>query len=89
MVYYSYKASRLKLEQTLKARPKERKKRIEYEQRMALARYFAEQKKIVKNLENWMMRRDRSQVLPPKMVHELLTPEECNELIQFLKNTHI
>ena len=43
-ILFIQRASRLKLERALKARPKERKKRIEYEQRMALARYFAEQK---------------------------------------------
>ena len=43
-ILFLQRASRLKLERALKARPKERKKRIEYEQRMALARYFAEQK---------------------------------------------
>lgn len=43
-ILFLQRASRLKLERALKARPKERKKRIEYEQRMALARYFAEQR---------------------------------------------
>ena len=43
-ILFIQRASRLKLERALKARPKERKKRIEYEQRMALARYFAEQR---------------------------------------------
>jgi len=32
-----------------------------------------------------MIEKRPNQVLPPKMVHELLTPEECNELIQFFK----
>ena len=53
---------------------------------MALARYFAEQKrKSEESGRTGMIETTPNQVLPPKMVHELLTPEECNELIQFFK----
>ena len=34
------RASRLKIERALKARKKERKKRLDYEQRVQLAKYF-------------------------------------------------
>jgi hypothetical protein len=41
-ILFLQRASRLKLERALKVRPKERRKRIEYEQRMAYARAIAE-----------------------------------------------
>ena len=44
-IIYLQRASRLKIERALKARPKERKKRLEYERRRAIAEYFAEQSK--------------------------------------------
>ena len=44
-ILFIQRASRLKLERFSQTRPKERKKRIEYEQRMDLARYFADQKR--------------------------------------------
>ena len=39
-ILFLQRASRMKLERALKSRPKERRKRIEYEQRQALARYI-------------------------------------------------
>ena len=44
-IIFLQRASRLKIERALKARPKERKKRLEYERRRAIAEYFAEQSK--------------------------------------------
>ena len=41
-ILFLQRASKLKLERALKARPKERKKRLEYERRVALAKYFQE-----------------------------------------------
>lgn len=41
-ILFLQRASRLKLERAMKVRPKERRKRIEYEQRMAYARAIAE-----------------------------------------------
>mgnify|MGYP006079008753 CR=1 FL=1 len=41
-ILFIQRASRLKLERALKARTKEKKKRIEYERRLALAKYFQE-----------------------------------------------
>ena len=41
-ILFLQRASRLKLERAQKARVKERKKRLEYEKRVALARYFQE-----------------------------------------------
>jgi guanylate kinase len=41
-ILFIQRASRLKLERALKARTKEKKKRIEYERRIALAKYFQE-----------------------------------------------
>ena len=41
-ILFLQRASRLKLERAQKARVKERKKRLEYERRIALARYFQE-----------------------------------------------
>ena len=41
-ILFLQRASRLKLERAQKARVKERKKRIDYEKRVALARYFQE-----------------------------------------------
>lgn len=42
-ILFLQRASRLKLERALKARPKEQKKRIEYEKRAAIAKFIAEQ----------------------------------------------
>ena len=39
-IIFLQRASRLKIERALKARKKERKKRLDYEQRVALARHF-------------------------------------------------
>ena len=39
-IIFLQRASRLKIERALKARPKERKKRLDYEQRVALAKHF-------------------------------------------------
>ena len=41
-IIFLQRASRLKLERAMKARVKERKKRLEYERRVALARHFQE-----------------------------------------------
>ena len=41
-ILFLQRASKLKLERAMKARPKERKKRLEYERRVALAKYFQE-----------------------------------------------
>ena len=41
-ILFLQRASRLKLERALKARPKERKKRLEYEKRAAIAKFIAE-----------------------------------------------
>ena len=41
-ILFLQRASRLKLERAQKARVKEKKKRLEYERRVALARYFQE-----------------------------------------------
>ena len=41
-ILFLQRASKLKLERALKARPKQRKKRLEYERRVALAKYFQE-----------------------------------------------
>ncbi len=41
-ILFLQRASKLKLERALKSRPKERKKRLEYERRVALAKYFQE-----------------------------------------------
>ena len=41
-ILFLQRASRMKLERALKSRPKERRKRIEYEQRQALAKYIQE-----------------------------------------------
>ena len=41
-ILFLQRASRLKLERAQKARVKEKKKRLEYEKRIALARYFQE-----------------------------------------------
>jgi len=42
-IIFLQRASRLKIERALKARPKERQKRLDYERRRAIAKYFAEQ----------------------------------------------
>lgn len=42
-ILFLQRASRLKIERALKARPKERQKRLDYERRRAIAKYFAEQ----------------------------------------------
>ena len=42
-ILFLQRASRLKLERALKSRPKEQKKRIEYEKRMAIAKYIRAQ----------------------------------------------
>jgi len=42
-ILFLQRASRLKLERALKSRPKEQKKRIEYEKRMAIAKYIKSQ----------------------------------------------
>jgi len=52
-VLFLQRASRLKLERALKSRPKEKAKRIEYEKRMAIARYL-------KNLEDEKAKQDES-----------------------------
>jgi peptide deformylase len=52
-VLFLQRASRLKIERALKARPKEQAKRIEYEKRMAIARYL-------KNLEDEKAKQDES-----------------------------
>ena len=39
-IIFLQRASRLKIERALKARKKERKKRLDYEQRVALAKHF-------------------------------------------------
>ena len=44
-ILFIQRASRLKLERALKSRPKERKKRLEYEKRIAMAKFIAEQQK--------------------------------------------
>lgn len=41
-IIFLQRASRLKLERALKARPKEQKKRLEYEKRAAIAKFIAE-----------------------------------------------
>lgn len=41
-ILFLQRASRLKLERALKARPKEQKKRLEYEKRAAIAKFIAE-----------------------------------------------
>ena len=41
-ILFLQRASKLKLERAMKARPKERRKRLEYEKRVALAKYFQE-----------------------------------------------
>ena len=41
-ILFLQRASKLKLERAMKARPKERRKRLEYERRVALAKYFKE-----------------------------------------------
>ena len=41
-ILFLQRASRLKIERAMKARTKARKKRIEYEKRVALAKYFQE-----------------------------------------------
>ena len=41
-ILFLQRASKLKLERAMKARPKERRKRLEYEKRVALTRYFQE-----------------------------------------------
>lgn len=41
-ILFLQRASRLKLERALKARPKEQKKRLEYEKRVAIAKFIAE-----------------------------------------------
>jgi len=42
-ILFLQRASKFKLERALKARPKEKKKRIEYERRQAIARYIQQQ----------------------------------------------
>ena len=42
VIIFLQRASRLKLERAMKSRVKERKKRLEYERRVALARHFQE-----------------------------------------------
>jgi len=42
-ILFLQRASRLKLERALKSRPKEQRKRIEYEKRMAIAKYIQSQ----------------------------------------------
>ena len=41
-ILFLQRASKLKLERAMKARPKQKKKRLEYERRLALAKYFQE-----------------------------------------------
>ena len=48
-ILFLQRASRLKLERALKARPKERKKRLEYEKRAAIAKFIAERNEEASN----------------------------------------
>jgi len=48
-VIFLQRASRLKLERALKARPKEERKRLEYEKRMAIARYIQQQQELAES----------------------------------------
>ena len=41
-ILFLQRASKLKLERAMKARPKQKKRRLEYERRLALAKYFQE-----------------------------------------------
>ena len=45
-IIFLQRASRLNIERALKARPKEMKKRLDYERRMAIARYLQEQQSV-------------------------------------------
>ncbi len=45
-IIFLQRASRLKIERALKARPKEMKKRLDYERRMAIAKYLQEQQSV-------------------------------------------
>jgi len=48
-VIFLQRASRLKLERALKARPKEERKRLEYEKRMAIARFIQQQQELAES----------------------------------------
>lgn len=48
-VIFLQRASRLKLERALKARPKEERKRLEYEKRMAIAKFIQQQQELAES----------------------------------------
>jgi len=48
-IIFLQRASRLKIERALKARPKEERKRLEYEKRMAIARYIQQQQELAES----------------------------------------
>ena len=60
-ILFLQRASRLKIERALKARPKERKKRLEYERRRAIANYIAEQSKSNEETDDAVSTSDDSQ----------------------------
>ena len=60
-ILFLQRASRLKIERALKARPKERKKRLEYERRRAIANYIAEQSKSNEGTDDAVSTSDDSQ----------------------------
>jgi peptide deformylase len=65
-ILFLQRASRLKLERALKARPKEQKKRIEFEKRMAIAKYL-------KKIEDEKAQKNESKSEVPDPVSETIT----------------